>query len=608
MTERLTTAGAITLKHSMPTQATKDSYDLYRPLDKGGVAQVVGDLLKDGGATSVQHINNLGKVFFNHATRIGATTPLADYINESDERQAIIGEFQHKVAQILDGGGDKSEINNKLAELTGHYNKKIETQNLTYLLGQGSTAARMAKTGARGNPSQLATGTSTPLMAANVKGEMLPIVIQHSFAQGMKPAELIALSYMGRGSTVSAQLSTALPGALFKKLAPTVFHEVVTVPDCGTRNGIVLPIEDAGNIVGRFTADDNKLITEALYKEHKMSGQHQIKVRSAMTCEAVEGVCQHCYGLAANSKMPEIGMNVGVIAAQSVSEKLTQAMLSTKHKTTVGERKGNAYEQAANILNNPTDNFKDEATMSSTNGVVQEIKKTALGAHYVVVDGKAHFVPIEQTLKVNVGDSVKAGQSLSTGVRNPRKYVALRGMGDGRQYVSNELRGIYSGGLDPRHFEVISKNLLKYVQVNDPGETSFLPGEKIDLKHIAPHLADTSRSVQVDNAVGAMLGRGALHLTPGTVLDKNHVDELKAQGVTHVDISSSKLRITPIVPGLQTNKLLDRNWISKLSFSRLRDSLKESTATNASSDIHGIDPITSYMMGSEFGEGENGKY
>lgn len=606
--EKLTTAGAVLLKHTLPSASAKAAYDIYRPLDKDGIAEVVRSLMKDGSKESIQHINTLGKLFFNKASEIGASTPLSDYINNSDERSAIIQEYSMKVHDIMSQNHDKATQSAKLGELTGQYNKKIEEQNIDYLYQRGSTAAKMARTGARGNKSQLASGTSTPLMASNVKGELIPIVIEHSYAQGMRPAEHLALSYMGRGSTVLTQLSTALPGALFKRLSPTLFHEVITDVDCGTKNGILIPVSDGKSLLGRYLADTNQLVTERVYSDLKMSNVKQVKARSVTTCESPDGVCQHCFGLMANSRLPDIGTNIGVIAAQSVSEVLTQSMLSTKHKTTVGERKGNSYEQAANILNNPAANFKDEATMAEVNGIVSDITKTVTRDYHVKVGDKVHFVSNKQQVLVQVGDHVRAGQALSTGVRNPRKLVSLRGLGDGRHYVQNELRDIYKGGLDPRHFEVISKNLLRYVSVVDPGETHFVPGENVDIKSIIPSLMASSKQVPVDAAVGGLLAKGVLHLTPGTILDQNHIEDLKKGGVGSVILSSSKLRVAPKVPGLQSVKMLDRNWVSRLSFAKLRDALKESTVTGAVSKIHSTDPIASYMMGSEFGEGVKGQY
>ena len=608
MTEKFTTPGAIRLKSELPTQEAKDNFDLYRPLDKGGIGDLVNVLLRHGGPNAHEHINDLGKKFFNKATEIGATTPLTDYINESDERQAIIDEFQSKVNEIFAKKLPKKEENEALGNLTGHYNTKIEKQNLDYLLSRGSTAAKMARTGARGNPTQLATGTSTPLMSINLKGEIVPFVIKSSFAQGMTPAEVLSMSYMGRGSTVLSQLSTALPGALFKELSPTVFHEVITIDDCGTTNGIHLPIADKKGAIGRYEAGTNHLIDESYYKEKVTSGAKDLKVRSVLTCEAHNGVCKKCYGLMGSGKPAEIGENVGVIAAQSVSEVLTQAMLSTKHKASVGARKGNAYEQASNLLRNPSENFKDEATISNINGVVSAIKQTPLGDHQVFINEQAHFVPRVQALKVNQGDKVLKGDALSTGVVNPRKLVALKGLGAGRMHMAHELRGIYGGGLDPRHFEVIARNLVKHVEVNDPGETGFLPGQKIDVNTIRKYFTNTKGEIPIDQAEGKLLANNINELTAGTLLDANHIDELKARGVTKVPVAPTGLRVTPIVPGLKTAKLLDENWVSKLSFSGLKNTLRESAAVGAESEMHGTDPITPYIIGNEFGEGEGGQY
>jgi DNA-directed RNA polymerase subunit beta' len=413
---------------------------------------------------------------------------------------------------------------------------------------------------------------------------------------------------MGRGSTVLSQLSTALPGALFKRLSPTVFHETITMDDCGTRNGISKDTDDKKAVLGRYEARTNLLIDERYLNELISSGRKEIKVRSSLTCEANEGICKKCFGLMANGKLPDIGENVGVIAAQSVSEVLTQAMLSTKHKATVGERKGNAYEQASNLLNNPAENFKDEATISSINGVVSKIENTPLGDHNVYVNEVKHFVPIVQAVTVKQGDKILQGDKLSTGVINPRKLVHLRGMGAGRKYLSDELRSIYGGGLDPRHFEVIARNLIKYVTVIDPGESGYLPGDKVAISSIAKYLQNTSGVVDTDKAEGKILAKGALNLTPGTLLDHNHVKELLDQNITKVEVSPTRLRVVPIVPGLQTAKLLDKNWISKLSFSKLKDTLTQAPALHESSDVHSTDPITPYIIGNEFGDSSDGKY
>ena len=600
----ITTPGSVYIKHSLTSKDAKDNYDLYNPLDKSHMTKLVNMLITKGGANAHEDINNLTKLFFNKATEIGSTTPLSDYENDSEERTTIMSEFEHKVAEVLKQNLTKVEQAKVLSKLGDEYGTKMSKSNLIYMLSRGSTAAKMAKVGARGNPMQLSQGTGSPMMALDVKGTPIPVAINHSYAEGLSPAEHLAASYGGRASTVLAQLSTEKPGALSKKLLPNLFHEVVTVNDCGTTNGIPIPITDKLSCIGRFEAGSNHLIDEEYLKHIQMAGKKYVIARNPMTCAAKHGLCQKCFGIGPDGHLPPIGTNLGVISGQSVSEVLTQAMLSTKHQGGVAGQRRNAYEQANTVLSNP-ENFIDEATISKVNGKVNKINQTSLKDWEVTIGDIVHFVPNSQTLVASLGDNVRMGDPISLGVINPRQLVALKGAGAGRQAISKSLRDIYSqhAQLDPRHFDIIAKNMIKHVQVDDPGESGFLPGDKIEVGVLGDYLKKHSTIVPIDSANGHVLAEASLDLTPGTEITQNHINDLKAHGIKHLSVNNSFLRTTALVPGLQSLKLLDKNWISKLSFNRLHNVIAEAGALGQSSKIHSTEPIASYVMGSEFGEG-----
>lgn len=600
----ITTPGSIRIKQSLTSKEARDNYDLYNPLDKPHMSKLVNMLITKGGSNAHEDINNLSKMFFNKATEIGSTTPLSDYENDSDERNSIMSEFEHKVAEILKKDLPKNEQAKVLTVLGSEYGTKMSKSNLSYMLSRGSTAAKMARVGARGSPSQLSQGTGSPMMALDVKGTPIPVAIKHSYAEGLSPAEHLAASYGGRAATVLSQLSTEKPGALSKKILPNLFHEVVTVNDCGTTNGIPLPLTDKLTCIGRFEAGTNHLIDSEYLKHLLMSGKNNVIARNAMTCAAKEGLCQKCFGLGPDGRLPPIGQNLGVISGQSISEVLTQAMLSTKHQGGVAGQKRNAYEQANTILSNP-ENFVDQATISDINGRVNKINRTSLKDWEITVGDKLHFVPNSQQVLVKEGDLLRTGDVLSAGVINPRQLVALKGAGAGRQTIAKSLRDIYSqhAQLDPRHFDIIAKNMIKHVQVDDPGESGFLPGDKIEVGVLGDYLKKNSEIVPIDSAKGHILAVSSLDLTPGTELTQNHIDDLKEQGIKHLSVSNSFLRTTALVPGLQSLKILDKNWISKLSFNRLHNIIVEAGALGQSSKIHSTEPVTSYVMGTEFGEG-----
>ena len=600
----ITTPGAIQIKHSLTSKAAQDNFDLYNPLDKGHMSKLVNMIITKGGPHAHDDINHLTKTFFNKATSMGFSTPLEDYINDSDERATTMDEFSTKVSDILKKDLPKLEQGAALNELGAHFTDRMTSENLKYMLSKGSTVAHLARTGARGNPSQLSEGTGSPLIALDIKGNPLPVAIRHSYAEGLSPAEHLAASYGGRASTVLSQLSTEKPGALSKKILPTLFHEVVTVNDCGTTNGIPIEVTDKHSCIGRYEAGTNHLIDTEYLKHVIDSGKKTITARNPITCASKEGLCQKCFGLGPDGQLPSIGRNLGVIAGQSVSEVLTQAMLSTKHKNAISRANRNAFEQVNTILSNP-ENFVDQATISTTNGKVNNIKQTSLKDWEVTIGDKNHFVPNTQDLTVKLGDAIKVGDPISTGVINPRQLVDLKGAGAGRMAIAKSLRNVYDNytKLDPRHFDIIARNMIKHVRVTDPGESGFMPGDKIEVGMLGDYLKRHSTTVPIDSAKGQVLAKASLDLTPGTELTQNHIDDLKQYGIKSLDVSNSGLRTKALVPGLQTLKLLDKNWVSKLAFNHLHNTIIEAGALGQSSKIHSTEPVASYLMGNEFGEG-----
>lgn len=598
----ITTPGHLLIKNSLSSKESRDEYNLYSPLDKHHMSDLVNLLIKS--PNGHDDINKLSKVFFNKATEIGSTTPLSDYENDSDERTSIMAEFETKIAEVLKKGLPKGEQAKVLSELGSQYGSKMSKSNLIYMLARGSTAARMAKVGARGNPTQLSQGTGSPMMALDVKGIPIPVAIKHSYAEGLSPAEHLAASYGGRAATVLAQLSTEKPGALSKKILPNLFHEVVTINDCRTTNGSPIDLTDKISCLNRFEAGTNHLINTEYLKELSLSNKKYVIARTPMTCAAKEGLCQKCFGLGPDGQLPHIGTNLGVIAGQSVSEVLTQAMLSTKHQGGVAGQKRNAYEQANTILSNP-ENFIDKATLSHVNGKVTKINQTSLKDWEVTIGDKIHFIPNSQEVLSKVGDTLRVGDMISAGVVNPRELVDLKGAGAGRQVIAKSLRTVYSqhAHLDPRHFEIIAKNMIKHVQVIDPGDSGFLPGDKIEVGVMGEYLKQHSKEIPIDSAKGHILASASLDLTPGTELTQNHIDDLKQYGIKNVQVSDSFLRTKALVPGLQSLKLLDKNWISKLAFNKLHHTIIEAGALGQSSRVHSNEPVTSYVLGTEFGEG-----
>lgn len=603
---QIITPGALLIRSMLP-ENSKQHFDPTQVLNKNGVKDLISNVITHGGDKAADTISDLSHLFFHTATDHGYSTPLSDYYNDSDERSALLKEYETAVNHVNDKQGlSEREKREELLEISTKYQKILTDQNLKYMMSRKSTAALMAQTGARGNPNQLQQGTSSPIQSKRIDGTPIPLAITHSFAEGLTPAEHLAMSYWGRGNTVQAQLSTSKPGDMFKSITPNLYHEVVTEVDCGTHNGIVEPMSDKKRVLYHFEASTNRLIDERYFNDLKQDGTKSVKVRNTMTCQAKEGVCQKCYGLDSRGHLPEIGENVGVVAAQSASEVLTQMILGTKHDAKSG-KSANPFDQTSNLLVNQ-EKFPDKAIIAEHNGEVTHVETTSLGDAKVHVSGKEYFIPNSQDVIVGEGHKIKIGQALSTGTINPRELVALRGLGEGRRYMSNQLSEIYGGGMDPRHFDLIAKNLIKYVKVRDAGETGYLPGQTVSVNHIQDELQKDTETLPLERAAGKRLARPVLELTPGTLLDANHLQYLNKHGISEVHTTKSGLIVDPIVPGIKTAKLHDTNWLSRLAFKQIGKTLREAASTGMESPATSTDPIAPYILGGAFGEGANGKY
>jgi hypothetical protein len=178
------TPGALLIKSLLP-EGAKDKYDPTRILDKSGVQGLMSTIITTGGNNAHESIQNLSHLFFNTATLHGYSTPLSDYENDSEERQQLLKEFKTKVNKINnDSSLTPAQKNDQLGILSGEYQGMSQKMNIKYMVAKGSTAGKMALTGARGNPMQLAQGTFSPLMSEDIEGKALPIPIVHSFAEG----------------------------------------------------------------------------------------------------------------------------------------------------------------------------------------------------------------------------------------------------------------------------------------------------------------------------------------------------------------------------------------------------------------------------------------
>jgi len=369
----------------------------------------------------------------------------------------------------------------------------------------------MVGSGARGNMTQLRQIAGMRGLVANPRGDMIPRPIKSNFREGLATLEYFIATPGARKGLVDTALRTADSGYLTRRLHDVAQELIVREDDCGTSQGIW--VEDVQpdtsskrnwletRLFGRTLHTDvtlsngtvlprNSIVGDAeLAMLREDSGVTRVRVRSVLTCESKNGICAKCYGRSlATGNAIELGEAVGVIAAQSIGEPGTQLTMRTFHTG------GVAGKDIAGGLPRVVELFearhpKGAATLSRATGTVRIGDDDGKGLLVKIIDDNGDEVsfqmPSGSKLKARDGDSVVAGQLLTDGPIDPKELLEISGIRDAQNYIVDEVQRVYRDqgvAIHDKHIELIIRQMTRRYIVQDPGDTPFLPGERIDAR------------------------------------------------------------------------------------------------------------------------------
>ena len=346
---------------------------------------------------------------------------------------------------------------------------------------------------------------------ANPKGEIIERPIKANFMEGLSVLEYFISTHGARKGLADTALRTADSGYLTRRLVDVAQDVIIREPDCGTEDYIEMGVfKDGGDpnddLVGRFAAQEiatkrGRVLVEqgveigrpefaelvkAFQDDHDRGTQVTVPVRSVLKCEALSGVCQACYGRAmATGQLAQIGDAVGIIAAQSIGEPGTQLTMRTFHTG------GVAGADITHGLPRVVELFearkpKGLAQIAEQDGTVS-IEESEKALTVVITDAAGeehrHAFPRRTRLFVRAGEQIVAGKQLNEGSLYPHDLLKLRGRTETERYLVNEVQEVYkSQGVDinDKHIELIVRQMLKKVRVDQKGDTEYLPGQFVD--------------------------------------------------------------------------------------------------------------------------------
>ncbi len=491
---------------------------LVKPFPKGTLENIIAQVFKRYKTTETSiMLDKLKDLGFKYSTIAGITVSISDVVT-SDNKEEIIAEAQKVVDKInkqyqrglitdeerfqkviATWDDAKNQVQKELAEKADKY-----VDNPIFM---------MMHSKARGSISNFTQIAGMRGIMSKPNGEPVEIPITSSFREGLSVAEFFLSTHGARKGSADTALKTADSGYLTRRLVDVSQDIIVREADCGTENGVVVRefVNDKtgevieklyDRIVGRYTnkkiinpetkeviADKLEYITESIADKIIKAGIKEVEIRTTLTCNTVNGVCQKCYGRnLATGNVVEVGEAVGIMAAQSIGEPGTQLTMRTFH--TGGVAGGEDITQGLPRIQELFEARipKGKATIAEINGKVSKIEEDH-GKFKISItnklETKEHVTNYGAKLRVSLNDEVVAGDKLTEGAISPKELLAVTDPLTTQEYILKEVQSVYRGqGVDisDKHVEIIAKRMISKIRIIDSGDTLFLPGALVNYR------------------------------------------------------------------------------------------------------------------------------
>ena len=476
-------------------------------VDKKALGKIIDKCFRKQGNTEtavlLDHIKSLG---FKFSTRGGITVAVADmkipeakkgYITAAEEK---VDKYEKAYRRGLISDEERYE---RVIETWTETTEKV-TDALMAGLDRLNNIYIMAHSGARGSKNQIRQLAGMRGLMANASGKTVEVPVKSNFREGLSVMEYFTSSHGARKGLADTALRTADSGYLTRRLVDVSQDVIVREVDCGTTETTeTFAIKDGNEvievlydrIVGRYTIDPivnpttGEVIVEAdsMIKEDEAekiiaAGIETVQIRTVLNCKTNHGVCSKCYGRnLATGKEVNIGEAVGIIAAQSIGEPGTQLTMRTFH---TGGVAGGDITQGLPRVEELFEARKPKglAVITEITGRV-EIDETGKRKEISIVpengETEVYAIPYGSRIRVKHGQMVEAGDPLTQGSINPHDIVRVKGIGGVQDYIVKEVQRVYRmQGVDvnDKHIEVIVRQMLSKVKVEDPGDTELIPG------------------------------------------------------------------------------------------------------------------------------------
>jgi len=578
------------------------SLPLNKPLKKNFMGQLIALCYRKYGNTKTAEIlDDIKKLGFTYATVAGITIGIDDIV-VPETKEATLAEADKQVEEIekqyRKGFITADERYDRVISIWQKVKDKISA-DLMSGFDKFNPIYMMSQSGARGNESQITQLAGLRGLMADPTGRIIDLPIKANFREGLTVLEYFISTHGARKGLADTALKTADSGYLTRRLVDVAQDVIVRDADCGTMQGItVTELRDSESvsgdviehlserIIGRFALEDIKhpesgeilvradeLIDEEAAQKIIAAGIKEVNIRSVLTCKSRYGVCIKCYGRnLATGNMVEVGEAVGIIAAQSIGEPGTQLTMRTFHTG------GVAGDDITQGLPRVEELFearkpKGQSLISEISGQV-ELKearsKREIKIHSPHGEIKTYQIPYGARLKVRDKDFVEAGEEITEGSINPHDLLKVKGIRGVQLYLLQEVQKVYRlQGVDinDKHIEVMIRQMMKKVKIEDAGDTELLPGSMEDRFVVE----EVNRKIVEMGGKPAVARPVLLGITKASLATDSFLSAASFQETTRVLTEASiKGKVDPLL-GLKENVIIGKLIPAGTGMSRYRN-------------------------------------
>ena len=594
-----TSVGRIIFNNAIPqglgyVDRTKEENLFKLEIDKLVVKKDIGKIVdrcyrRFGATTTSEVLDRIKSMGFKYSTRGGITVGFQD-ITVPKAKPEILAASEKEVDEIDNlyrmGLLSDSERRSNVIKIWEAATNKV-TDALMTTLDEFNPIYMMANSGARGSTNQIRQLAGMRGLMADPSGQIIEVPIRSNFREGLSVLEFFISSHGARKGLADTALRTADSGYLTRRLVDVSQEVIIRDEDCfqtrgETPKGMLIEaiyeggkeVEPLGDrLLGRYTVDavidpatgerivgGNELITYDIRDRIIDAGIKAVNCRNVFTCRSENGVCAKCYGANLATGQPvDIGEAVGIIAAQAIGEPGTQLTMRTFHTGGVA-----SADDITQGLPRVVEIFearkpKGLAVISEIGGKVtlSEGKKREAIITNDEGESEKYLIPFGSKLRVTDGHEIEAGDELTDGSINPNDILKIKGVKGVQAYMLREVQSVYRlQGVEiaDKHIEVIIRQMLRKVQIEDAGDTQLLPGELIDIFRFERE----NEAVIANDGQPAVAKRKLLGITKAALATDSFLSAASFQETTRVLTEAAiKGKVDPLL-GLKENVIIGK--------------------------------------------------